>query len=154
MGKYKYANLTIAEGTKKYGSTGWTGGAPSEYSTAIIDPGVWTGYSTGLQQNLSSYGPCKWGAVAVINKNREQFIAQNLEVLKRELATGKGEFSDVLISSYYCNHEQDHQLKRIIRQRYIDLSISTGNGATINHGINKIIQENSDLLRSCKTFDA
>lgn len=149
LGKYRYANLSIFEGSKKYGSSSWTSGASTEHTTAIFDPGVWTGYSTSLKQSLSTEGACKWAGIAAITQHRTEFIAQNIDQIKIDLASGKGDFSEVLMSSYFCDEGTEVELQKKIKQNFVEMNLSNSEAKEIHSKINSLIKSDTELHRVC-----
>ncbi len=151
LGTYRYANLNITEGSKKFGYTSWSSGVSTENTTAVTDPGVTTGASTYTKQVLSTVGECKWFGLVYIQEKRKEFIAQNIEVLKNELAFGQGEFSKILLSSYACDSNATESLAKSIQQNYQQKNFSKLNAELIDHEIISIIQTSPEEFQTCGT---
>ncbi len=110
--KYVYLPLNISENTKKHGTMSSSGNT-TEASTAFVDPGVYTGMSTGSAQSISSWGQCSFLKVIGVTKAREQYIEQNMEDIKDHFARGEGEHIKALAFLSQCpqNKEQEFATK-------------------------------------------
>lgn len=105
--KYEYLNLHLTENTKKHGSSSSTFGITTESTTASSDPGVYTGQVIGSSQSLSSWGECKFNPTALMDLfgSREEYkdyIAQNLEEVKKQMAQGDGGHLHTLAAAHHC----------------------------------------------------
>jgi hypothetical protein len=150
--KYKYAPLSISESTDKYSSSHWTTNANTEYTTAVFDPGVTTGASKSTQQSVSSNGQCKWFGLFSMAQQRKEYIAQNIDVIRTELARGKGPFSDVLVDSYFCGAEFGQQLRSNLKSQFVKRKLSTIPAEQIASEINMIIESSEVLSKSCENY--
>ena len=103
--KYEILNLTIFENTKKNGTSTTTGGT-TETTTASSDPGVSTGGSVSWGQSLSTRGACKWGGLFSSQDRYFDYIAQNMEIIKKEMALGQGGHLEVLASVHHCGADE------------------------------------------------
>lgn len=99
--KYQILPLDIFENTKKNGIS-TTSGATTESSTAASDPGVSTGASVSWKQSTSTNGPCKWGGLFATQEHYFDYIAQNLDLIKKEMALGQGGHLEILASAHNC----------------------------------------------------
>ncbi len=150
--KYKYVNLDLSELTKKHGTTGWTSNASTETTTAVTDPGVTTGASSAIQQSLSTKGQCKWFGLVYVAEKRVQYIAQNVDAVKTELAKGQGHFTEVLMDSYFCNAKGKQELRAAIRNEYVQRKISRISPAQISQELDAIILNSPELSASCYSY--
>jgi hypothetical protein len=146
--KYEYLNLTITEQTKKHG-TSTSSAISTESSTAALDPGVTTGFSSGLKQSLSTNGPCKWfGLMVYIGHHRKEFIAQNMDILKNEMAKGQGEMLEMLVHSYFCPQLKEKNAQKMIQNNFVQENLAQSNAHELNLKVEKIL--NSGFNGQCR----
>jgi hypothetical protein len=82
-------------------------------------------------------------------QQRKQYIAQNIDVIRTELARGKGPFSDILVDSYFCGNELAQQLRSTVKSEYVKRKFSTIPADKIAAEIKLIIEDSEVLSKSC-----
>ncbi len=128
--KYQYLNLHLTENTKKHGSSSSSFGITTESSTASIDPGVYTGQVTGAAQSTSSRGESKMDPTAMMDLfgSREEYkdyIAQNLDEVKKEVAQGDGGHLHTLAAAHRCDALAFGKTAQKSMERIVDLDVSS-----------------------------
>lgn len=125
--KYEYAPLNLTEGTKKHGSSS-SSGYSTDGTTAAVDPGVTTGTFASTKQSSLTEGACKWMGMKLSSKREyEQYIAQNMDEIKNEMAAGKGGHLQILASAHSCSEQGREVFPKVIRknfERFVDLTSS------------------------------
>ena len=109
-GKYKYAMNTPMQNINKYGFSTTTQYV-SETITAITDPGVTTGALSSSVQWISSWGPCSFIDGGLFGSHqRQEYIKDNLDEIKRQIALGKGPQLKTLTFIYGCGQDKVEQI--------------------------------------------
>lgn len=109
--KYKFGGVgeanskAITGETKSAGTTKATARISTEGSTAIVDPKYSTNASVSGSQGTSSWGPCSLFGLLERREQRELYVAQNFDQIKKDIANGSGEHLNTL--SWYALCEDD-----------------------------------------------
>jgi hypothetical protein len=109
--KYKFGGVGEANSkamtgeTKSAGTTKATSRMSTEGSTAILDPKYTTNVSVSGSQGTSSWGQCSAFGLLERREQRELYVAQNFDQIKKDIANGKGEHLNTL--SWYALCEND-----------------------------------------------
>jgi hypothetical protein len=119
--KYEYLGNTWGENTKKSGALSSTFNASVEKTTSSVDPGVTTKNFVSTMQYSSSWGECSILEYNITKQMREDFIDQNMDTIKTEIALGDGVQVDSLAFVSGCRNLNETQWKRVLREKSLDL---------------------------------
>ena len=102
--KYEYKGNTWSANIKKSGFLSSTAHSSTENTTSSVDPGVTTGEAISSVQYTSSWGECAMFDMEITMKMRDDFIDQNLNEIKKQVAQGSGYHIDSLAALSGCAH--------------------------------------------------
>lgn len=100
--KYKWAGIGSAQQkavtaeTRRTNTTAATLKVNTQNTTASSDPKYWGNVTTSNAQFTSSWGPCSALGLQLRQQERELYVAQNLEEIKKDVANNKGGHLEVL----------------------------------------------------------
>ena len=147
--KYKYAPNTIAQNVQKYGSSTTTNYTKENF-TAVSDFGVTTGTMTSTVQHFSSWGPCSaidgfWSLT-----HQEEYIDQNLDYIKQQIAVGRGGHLESIGMFFQCSQNQYRRLGEMMKRDFKNFS-RLDTGKHVLGEVNNIIRNDSILEKECQT---
>lgn len=145
---YKYAGpwWITCRTSGKESSFAVSSESSTEHSTMSLDPGVSTGDMTSSSQFSSSWGECAaWGKTKK-QRERESFVAQNLDDLKRDVAFGRGETLDALAYYSDCDGGAQWRFAAALQDGYADLAGRAGDFTVM---VDSVIRRDAVLRAHC-----
>ncbi len=147
--KYDYLGNTWGENTKKHGMVSSSIGSSGEKTTAIFDPGVTTGQWMSSMQYSSSWGECAMVEMYITQQFREDYIDQNMDELKKQIALGKGHHVDALAFLSGCTEVEQSQWTHKLQSGTAEFyDINKAN--EFSQKIDQMIHSDSHLNQHCK----
>jgi hypothetical protein len=137
----------ITNGTKRDGSSKYSSDSSTENSTYTVDPGASTRISTAGTQGISSWGECSLFAKEM-KKERDFYIAQNMDELKKEIARGQGEHIQVLAFYSFCDAAALPALSSELRSDFPAI-VRLRNEQEFSLKVDQLIQAKPDLRSLC-----
>lgn len=151
-----------------YGAAGCGPGAMvmgadgNQFLAAFVNDGMFLSYVP----NLASVGSliaslktfaissgtmnCTDDGVALEDKESEQFVESNYELLKQDVAQGEGENLNAFTYMMGCNAEGAGVLSNRMQQNYTDLfSSEKANAGQVIQGVKEMIQSDDNLNQMC-----
>jgi len=127
----------------------------SEYSTeapmSSVDPGTTTNRTWASTQSLSSFGECSFLTYKKVKAERERYVAQNKEELKKETALGRGEHLAVLAYYSLCDESSLADFSQVLQKNFSNIFRSSDqNTSTLVKNIDKAISSSPKLRGSCQ----
>lgn len=147
--QYEYKGNTWGANTKKHGAVSSTVGSSAESVTSSVDPGVMTGNIMSTMQFSSSWGECSMVDYYITKEFREQYIEQNMNEVKKQIAKGDGHHIRSLAFLSGCtNLEYDHwvQQLRANMTHFYDAKKAKDFGTHLDN----MIQKNNSLSKNCQ----
>ena len=146
--KYEYLGNTWGANTKKNGALSSTGGSSTERMTASVDPGVSTGNFMSSMQYSSSWGECSMLEMFITQQFRQDYIEQNMDDIKKQIALGKGHHLDSLAFLSGCSQiersEWSTELQSNTESFYDLIDVKK-----FDHKLESVIHGNSNLNQHC-----
>lgn len=146
--KYEHKGNTWGANTKKHGLLSSTIGAYLESTTSSVDPGVTTNKAMSSVQFTSSWGECAAVEMFYVKNFRKNYIEQNLDEVKKEIAMGRGRHVETLAHLSGCRHADSAVWSQTI-QSLTPAIYDLKDGAAIGSQIDSMILKNSDLSQKC-----
>ena len=146
---YEYKGNTWGANTKKHGAVSSTVGSSTEQTTASFDPGVTTGGYMSSSQYSSSWGECSMLEYHITKQMREEYIDQNLQEIKKQVALGEGNHVDALAYLSGCKGIEKAQWKREL-QGSMERLYDAKTGASFAGQVSGMIQQNADFSKQCQ----
>jgi len=123
----------------------------TEATTWVTDPGTTTNRGESYPQLISSYGECAVWAFKKVKAERERYVAQNKEELKKETALGRGEYLAVLAYYSLCDESSLADFAQVLQKNYSKIFRSSDqNISTLVGNIDEAISSSPKLHRSCQ----
>ena len=146
--KYEYLGNTWGANTKKSGVTSSSVHSSIEKTTSSVDPGVSTKNWVSSMQYTSSWGECSMIDSAITMKMREDYIEQNADEIKSEIAMGDGIHVDSLAFVSGCHGINEAQWKKSLQDRAVKFYERT-NAKDFASDLNDMIQSSQDFASHC-----
>ncbi|NCN40140.1 DUF3015 domain-containing protein [bacterium] len=147
--KYEYLGNTWGANTKKSGVLSSTGGSSIERTTASVDPGVTTGQFMSSLQYSSSWGECSMLEMFITQQFRQDYIEQNIDEIKKQIALGDGHHLDSLAFLSGC-----YQVERSVwssqLQENTESFYDMNNVKNFDQKLENVIHSSSHLNQHCK----
>lgn len=145
---YKYGGVgeaywnAITQGSKKDGPFTVTGqSTTTEPTTMTFDPKYTTNAWTSQTQSTSSWGDCSMFALRdELRKNRKQYIDQNLNELKMEIARGEGEHLKVVVFYSACQKQAIAPISNYLRS-HMPSYLGAGAIENISNDIDHLVKD-------------
>lgn len=156
--KYKWAGVGEANSkamtaeTKSSGTTKATSRMSTEGSTAIVDPKYTTNVSMSGSQGTSSWGQCSVFGLIERRDQRDLYVAQNFEQIKKDMANGNGEHLKTLAWYALCEDDASENYFQALQSNFEKLSVSSESSFT--RALDGVIESNSVLKVKCFNLTA
>lgn len=151
--KYKWGGVgesnakAMTAETKTAGSTTATSRISTEGSTAISDPVYYTNISRSQTQSLSSWGACSLFALQERKQQREQYVRQNFDQIKKDIANGDGLHMETLSWFSLCDDQALDSFNETLQQKFVKLGSSAE--ADFSKNMDQIVADNKSLTGKC-----
>lgn len=151
--KYKFAGVgeantkAITGETKSAGSFKATSHLSTEGSTVTLDPKYSTNVSVSNTQVSSSWGDCSLFALQERKIQRDLYIAQNFDQIKKDIANGNGEHMTTLAWYALCDDNAASEYSKTLQNNFEKLS--SEQESSFSKVIDQTIEENSALKTKC-----
>ncbi len=146
--KYQYLGNTWGENTKKSGVLSSIVHSSIEKTTSSVDPGVSTQNFVSSMQYTSSWGECSILDYQITKQMREDFIEQNMDTIKKEIALGDGVQVESLAFVSGCHNLSETKWKRVLREKSLELYDQTDVKGFVKT-LDQIIVQDKDLDGRC-----
>lgn len=151
--KYKWggigesnANAITAE-TRSSGPTTATSRISTEGTTALSDPVYYTNVSRSQTQSLSSWGDCSLFALQERKEQREQYVRQNFDQIKKDIANGDGLHMETLSWFSLCDDQAQGSFNETLQAKFERLGSSSE--SDFSKTMDQIITDNKSLTGKC-----
>jgi hypothetical protein len=118
FGLYFHGVTVSLDGTKNQGTSHVTTEGSKQMSTGMLDLGLWTNSTTGTSQSTSSWGECSLFAEFIRKERMKIFMAENLNELKMDIASGSGEYLQAASEIYLCRHDKQQAMSEVFRGHF------------------------------------
>ncbi len=145
---YEYLGNTFGANTKKHGAVSSTTGALTENLTSTVDPGVYTGKAMSSVQYSSSWGDCSLVEYHITKRVREDYIEQNMQEIKKQIALGAGYHVDSLAVLSGCRQGERVNWSTKLQSRTADFYDSQ-NGPSFTEKLDALIASDELLKLEC-----
>jgi hypothetical protein len=148
--QYKYStwDFISSKTSSEEGCSKVSSASSTQESTMAFDPGVTTtGASQSQTEFTSSKGNCD--AWAGLLNRREQFVAANLDGVKRDLAYGGGRLADSLAHLSGCDGALSARFAAAMQSHYAELSSVDNVSSPFTEAVDRIIDGDADLRAAC-----
>lgn len=107
-------------------------------------------------QLLSSWGACS--ATGKPEENKEVFFNDNFEMLKKNFASGNGEYLKTFMSFFQCSEQGESEFVKIVRMNYDAIFIHPQDSSNLNlnpaessfSSLQIKIQSDKIIINECK----
>lgn len=146
VGDYNINAMT--KETKKSGSFSGTSHITTEGTTAVSDPQYSSNVSTSQSQSTSSYGDCSMFGLKERREQRELYLVQNFDQIKRDIAVGSGSHLDSLSWFSLCDDQSKAKFNQVLQKNFALLYAGADEKAvTLN--IDAVLAGDASLQKSC-----
>jgi hypothetical protein len=145
---YEYLGNTWGANTKKSGLVSSSIGSSIEKTTSSVDPGVTTGDSVSTTQYTSSWGECSMLEYNITWQMRDQYIEQNMDGIKKEIAIGEGQHVDSLAFLSGCKGIDHEVWTRSLQKNTAGFYDSTSS-KDFSEKLGTVIKGNQQLQSNC-----
>lgn len=124
---YKFAGFGESNGnaitgeTKRSGSSRGSTNVSSDQSTAVLDPKHSTNLSYSQSQSSSSTGECNAFAIKELRAQRDFYIAENFDQVRKEIAQGQGFHMEALAWMSLCDIDSQKDFNEILQTHYEEI---------------------------------
>jgi hypothetical protein len=145
---YGWANndAITAEFRRAGSSTGSTN-VSSDHSTALLDPKHSTNVTYSYTQGTSSFGECSVLGLRERRKQRDLYIVQNFDQVRKDIAVGRGLHMETLAWLSLCDVDAQHDFNSLLQSHYED--IYTSNSAQPGSAIDQLIGASPEMNQKC-----
>ncbi len=133
--------------TKRNGSSNAYSEFTSENSTALLDPKYSSNLSSSLTNGTSSFGDCSLIALKERTHQRDLYIAQNFDQIRKNIAEGRGKHLEILSYMSLCEENAQSDFNTELQSGYEE--IYTSKESTPSQSIDKIISKSKNLHKKC-----
>lgn len=151
--KYKWggmgesnANAITAE-TRSSGPTTATSRISTEGTTAISDPVYYTNVSRSQTQSTSSWGDCSLFSLLERKLQREQYVRQNFDQIKKDIANGDGLHMETLSWFSLCDDQAQGSFNETLQKKFDQLGSSSESDFSKN--MDQIVAASTSLTGKC-----
>ena len=124
----------------------------TEGSTVTVDPKYSSNVSTSQSQSMSSWGDCSAFALEERKEQRDLYVEQNLDQIKKDMANGQGDHLEVLSWFSFCDESAKSEFNQTMQQHMSELLVT--DSKTLNKNIDGIIKTSSSLSNKCYVLTA
>lgn len=152
--KYEWAGVgdyninAMTKETKKSGSFSGYSHISTEGTTAVSDPKYSSNVSTSQSQSSSSYGDCSMFGLEKRREQRELYLVQNFDQIKRDIAVGRGSHLDSLSWFSLCDDQSKTKFNKVLQENFAQL-YSGADEKSIALNIDAILAGDASLKKSC-----
>ena len=147
IGDYNLNAMT--KESKKNGYTSATSNISTEGSTAAFDPKYSSNISTSEAQSTSSTGECSLFALEERKNQREVFISQNYDQIKKNIAMGSGDHLSVLAWFSLCEDSAQQDYNLLLQKNFEKFFLKKEDKASLSEKIDHMISEEDALKKKC-----
>jgi hypothetical protein len=137
----------ISGETRRSGSSTGSTNVSSDQSTAVLDPKHSTNVTYSNTQATSSFGDCSLFALKERRKQRDLYIVQNFDQVRKEIAQGGGLHTDTLAWMSLCDVDAQHDFNTLLQSHYEE--IYTSNSAQPGSAIDQLIGASPEMNQKC-----
>lgn len=140
--KYKWQGVgesnanSITGETKSQGTILASSKISTETSTAALDPKHWTHVSYSQTQSTSSTGECSAFALEKRALERDLYVAQNFDQIRKDIANGNGRHVQALAWFSLCDDSSQDDFAHELQRGYASLPSTPGG---FGQGIDRLI---------------
>lgn len=151
--KYKWAGVgeanskAVTAETKKSGAIPATFNMGTENTTVTLDPKYSTNVSVSNTQVTSSWGPCSLLAMKQRNLQREMYVQQNFDQIKKDIANGEGEHMKTLAWYALCDDNASQQYFQTLQKGFEQLNAAPQSGFVGQ--MDALVEQNTSLQGKC-----
>ncbi|MBO9666414.1 MAG: DUF3015 family protein [Bdellovibrio sp.] len=145
------ANAMTGE-TKRTNSVSASSKISTEGSTAVLDPKYSSNVSTSETQSTSSWGECNMFALQERKEQRDLYVAQNLDQIRKDIANGSGAHLEVLSWFSLCEDQATSQFNQVMQNQMKRLLV--GDARVMTQNIDQLIKDNNSLAQQCYILTA
>lgn len=146
MGDYNLNAMT--KESKKNGYTTASSNISTEGSTAALDPVYTSNVSTSQTQSTSSTGDCSLFALQERANQRDLYIAQNYDQIKKDIAKGSGEHLDALAWFSLCEDDAKNTFNHELQKNFENLFVNIDK-TSLSKDIDKVIAGDAVTKSKC-----
>lgn len=137
----------ITAETKSSGPTTATSKISTEGTTALSDPVYYTNVSRSQTQSLSSWGNCSLFALQERKEQREQYVRQNFDQIKKDIANGDGLHMETLSWFALCDDQAQASFNETLQTKFEQLGSSSE--SDFSKKMDQIVADNKSLTGKC-----
>lgn len=138
--------------TKRTNPFSATSKISTEGSTAVVDPKYSSNVSTSGTHSVSSWGECSLFALQERKEQRDLYIAQNLDQIKKDIANGDGAHLEILSWFSLCEDSVIPEFNRTMQEKAGDLLVDQA--AVLSQNIDNAIKGSKSLANKCYVLSA
>ena len=146
--KYEYIGNTWGANTQKSGVLSSILHSSIEKTTSSVDPGISTKNLVSTLQYSSSWGECSMLNYEVTMQMRKDYIEQNADEIKTEIALGQGIHIDSLAFVSGCHNLNETAWKESLQNRAVEFYEQKNANDFVNV-LDRMIQTEPKLAGLC-----
>jgi len=156
--KYKWAGMgeantrAITAETKSSNFISAISKITVENSTATVDPKYSSNVSTSQSQATSSWGECSAFALQERREQRDLYVEQNLDQIKKDVANGRGYHLEALSWFSLCEESVASEFNQELQKNMSAFLVN--NSKEFNKNLDNILKNNNDLSTKCYILSA
>ena len=135
------------EEVKKNGSSKVQSDFSTENSTADLDPKYSSNLSSSMTQGTSSFGDCSVMALKERKEQRDLYIVQNYDQVRKQIAEGHGLHMETLAWMSLCDENVQSNFNSSLQNHYSE--IYSSERALVGHSLDQIIDQTDLLKKNC-----
>jgi len=126
----------------------------AESSTRAVDPGITTGELQSGSQVTSGKGKCaNYFASHSAWYKRQNYVLENFDELRRNIASGNGEYFDVFHHLSGCSASSKGELAKMLHNNY-DKIFQNDDPLEFSLGVDELVRRNYNLASICPDLAA
>lgn len=137
----------ITAETKSSGPTTATSKISTEGTTALSDPVYYTNVSRSQTQSSSSWGDCSLFALRERKYQRELYVRQNFDQIKKDIANGDGHHMNTLSWFSLCDDDSQNHFNETLQEKFEQLG--SASDTSLSSQIDSIIENSKALTGKC-----
>lgn len=155
--KYKFAGMgeanmkAVTGETKNSNIASASSKISTENTTVISDPKYYSNVSTSQTQSTSSFGECSAFALQERRDLRDQYVAQNLDQIKKDVAMGDGGHLEVLSWFSLCEDSALREFNEALQNNLAKLVSLEASAFSKN--LDQVIRADAGLAKKCYVLD-
>lgn len=151
--KYKWRGMgesnskAITAETKSSNIVSASSKMTTEGSTASLDPKYSSNVSTSQTQASSSWGECSLFALQERKEQRDLYVEQNLDQIKKDISSGQGNHLQTLAWFSLCEDSAQAKFNQAMQEHMSDFLVT--DSKELNKNIDGVIKGNAELSGQC-----